>query len=130
MVDSGPSRSYPEAMSDSILIQIVYEDAGEGWIMASIPSVRGVISQGRTRAEARSNVIDALRLMLAPELRGGPTLKRKGRTMAESSLCGNAARSIGRILSRLHPISSAPVVPATIGHSLDPPDLPPWLPSV
>lgn len=54
-------------MSESIPIQIVYEDAGEGWIMATIPSVRGVISQGRTRAEARENVIDALRLMLAPE---------------------------------------------------------------
>ena len=54
-------------MSDSIPIQIVYEDAGEGWIMASIPTVSGVISQGRTRAEARSNVLDALRLMLAPE---------------------------------------------------------------
>jgi len=67
MLDSSPSRSYPEAMSESIPIQIVYEDAGEGWIMASIPTVSGVISQGRTRAEARSNVIDALRLMLAPE---------------------------------------------------------------
>ncbi len=54
-------------MSESILIQIVYEDAGGGWIMARIPVVEGVISQGRTRAEARENVLDALRLMLAPE---------------------------------------------------------------
>lgn len=54
-------------MNESIPIQIVYEDAGQGWIMARIPSVKGVISQGRTREEARENVIDALRLMLAPE---------------------------------------------------------------
>lgn len=54
-------------MSESIPIQIVYEEAGEGWIMARIPAVQGVMSQGRTRAEARENVLDALRLMLAPE---------------------------------------------------------------
>ncbi len=35
--------------------------------MASIREVPGAISQGRTRAEARENVIDALRLMLSPE---------------------------------------------------------------
>jgi predicted RNase H-like HicB family nuclease len=35
--------------------------------MASIPQVPGTISQRRTREEARANVIDALRLMLAPE---------------------------------------------------------------
>lgn len=58
-------------MSESIPIQILYEDGGEGWIMASIPSVQGVMSQGRTRAEARENVIDALRLMLSP-LPGDP----------------------------------------------------------
>ena len=35
--------------------------------MATIREVPGAISQGRTRAEARENVIDALRLMLSPE---------------------------------------------------------------
>ncbi len=35
--------------------------------MAAIPEVPGVLSQGRTREEARANVIDALRLMLSPE---------------------------------------------------------------
>jgi predicted RNase H-like HicB family nuclease len=46
---------------------IRYEDGGEGWVMATIREVPGAISQGRTRAEARENVIDALRLMLGPE---------------------------------------------------------------
>ena len=39
----------------------------DGWVIASIPEVHGVHSQGRTREEARANVIDALRLMLSPE---------------------------------------------------------------
>ncbi len=42
----------------------------EGWVVASIPEVPGAQSQGRTREEARANVIDALRGIL--ELRSGP----------------------------------------------------------
>jgi predicted RNase H-like HicB family nuclease len=47
-------------------LMIVYEPGEDGWIIASIPEVKGVHSQGRTRDEARANVIDALRLMLSP----------------------------------------------------------------
>jgi predicted RNase H-like HicB family nuclease len=54
-------------MSEKLQVTIIYEDAGDGWIMASIPQIRGVFSQGRTRAEARENVIDALQLMLTPD---------------------------------------------------------------
>ena len=46
---------------------IVYEAGEDGWIVASIPEVAGVFSQGRTCAEARANVLDALRLMRSPE---------------------------------------------------------------
>ncbi len=52
-------------MSEPLQLTIVYEDAGEGWVLARIPQVRGAISQGQTRAEARENVIDALRELLA-----------------------------------------------------------------
>ena len=52
-------------MSDSLQLSIVYEDGGNGWIVASVPQVPGTHSQGRTREEARANVIDALKLMLA-----------------------------------------------------------------
>lgn len=52
-------------MSATLQLTIVYEDAGDGWIMASIPQVPGTRSQGRTREQARENVIDALRVMLA-----------------------------------------------------------------
>ena len=48
-------------------LTIVYEDGDQDWIVASIPAVPGVLSQGRDRAEARENVLDALALMLSPE---------------------------------------------------------------
>ena len=54
-------------MSESLDLTIIYEDGEDGWVVASIPEVKGVHSQGRTRDEARTNVIDALRLMLSPE---------------------------------------------------------------
>ncbi len=47
-------------------LTIVYEPGEDGWIIASIPEVPGVHTQGRTREEARANVIDALRTMLSP----------------------------------------------------------------
>lgn len=54
-------------MSGSVEPTIVYEEDEDGWIVASIPEVAGVFSQGRTRDEARANVLDALQLMTSPE---------------------------------------------------------------
>jgi predicted RNase H-like HicB family nuclease len=54
-------------MAEQLDLTIVYESGEDGWVLASIPEVAGVFSQGRTRNEARANVIDALRLMLSPE---------------------------------------------------------------
>jgi predicted RNase H-like HicB family nuclease len=54
-------------MSETLHLTIRYEDGEDGWILASIPQVPGALSQGRTREEARANVLDALRLMLSPE---------------------------------------------------------------
>jgi predicted RNase H-like HicB family nuclease len=48
-------------------LTILYEDGDDGWIVASIPAVPGVFSQGHDRVEARANVLDALALMLSPE---------------------------------------------------------------
>jgi predicted RNase H-like HicB family nuclease len=64
-------------MSESLQFTIVFEDGEEGWIVASVPEVPGAHSQGRTRDEARANVIDALRGVL--ELRfGGVSELREG----------------------------------------------------
>ena len=55
-------------MSEHLQMTIAYEEPDEeGWIVARVIEVPGALSQGRTREEARENVIDALRLMLAPD---------------------------------------------------------------
>ncbi len=52
------------AVSESLELTIVYEPGDDGWVVASVPEVPGVHSQGKTREEARENVIDALRGVL------------------------------------------------------------------
>ena len=64
-LDSGSPPSYRSAMHSLLELTIVYEDAGDGWITASVAEVPGANSQGKTRAEARENVIDALHEILA-----------------------------------------------------------------
>lgn len=55
-------------MTGKLRLTIKYEEPDEGgWIVASIVEVPGALSQGRTQAEARANVIDALQLMLNPD---------------------------------------------------------------
>jgi predicted RNase H-like HicB family nuclease len=47
-------------MSETLDLTIVYEPGEDGWIAVSIPEVPGVLSQGRTRKEAREVVLSAL----------------------------------------------------------------------
>lgn len=61
-------------MSESLHFTILFEDGDEGWIVASIPEVPGAHSQGRTREEARANVVDALRGILELRFGGAPAL--------------------------------------------------------
>lgn len=68
-IHTRPGATVPSAMSEPLRLTIVYEDGEDGWIVASVPEVPGALSQGRTRAEARENVIDALHGIL--ELRFG-----------------------------------------------------------
>lgn len=46
-------------------LAVAYEAAEAGWLTATIPGLPGVITTGRTKDEARDNVLDALRTMLA-----------------------------------------------------------------
>jgi predicted RNase H-like HicB family nuclease len=56
------------AMNEKLTLTITYDEPDEeGWIVARVVEVPGALSQGRTRDEARENVIDALRLMLSPD---------------------------------------------------------------
>ncbi len=55
-------------MSEGLRLTIVFDEADEdGWIVARVIEVPGAVSQGRTREEARENVIDALRVVLSPD---------------------------------------------------------------
>jgi predicted RNase H-like HicB family nuclease len=54
-------------MADSLRMTILFEPGDDGWVVAQVKEVPGAVSQGRTREEARENVLDALRLMLSPE---------------------------------------------------------------
>jgi predicted RNase H-like HicB family nuclease len=75
--------------SDTLHLTIVYEqDPDSDWIVVSIPEVPGVHSQGRTRAEAREMVLDALAGML--ELRA-EEYEPMGQTMDSESLAIVAA---------------------------------------
>lgn len=53
--------------NSTLRMTIVFENGEDGWIIASVPEVPGTHSQGRTRDEARTNVIDALGTILTPD---------------------------------------------------------------
>ena len=47
-------------------LTILYERGADGWWLATIPEVPGAFSQGKSRAEARDSVLDAMKeLMIA-----------------------------------------------------------------
>lgn len=55
-------------VTDRLRLTLAFDEPDEeGWVLARVVEVPGAISQGRTREEARENVIDALRLMLSPD---------------------------------------------------------------
>jgi predicted RNase H-like HicB family nuclease len=53
--------------TSTLSMTISYEQGNDGWVIASVPEVPGTHSQGRTREEARANVLDALVVMLTPD---------------------------------------------------------------
>jgi predicted RNase H-like HicB family nuclease len=66
-------------VSEKLRLTIAYDDPDEdGWIVARVIEVPGAVSQGRTRPEARENVVDALRLMLSPDV--GESIIGSGRS--------------------------------------------------
>ncbi len=55
-------------MDDCLRLTIAYDEPdADGWIVAHVVEVPGAISQGRSRAEAHENILDALRVMLTPD---------------------------------------------------------------
>lgn len=59
---------YDVAMAASVDFTIAFDEPDEdGWIVARVLEVPGALSQGRSREEARENVLDALRTVLTPD---------------------------------------------------------------
>jgi len=55
-------------VAPSIDFTIAFDEPDEeGWIVARVLEVPGALSQGRSRVEARENVLDALRTVLTPD---------------------------------------------------------------
>lgn len=55
-----PGTLVPMA-EERVRLTVVYEDAGDGWVMARIPQLPGVLTQGETVEEARAMIASALR---------------------------------------------------------------------
>ncbi len=53
--------------ASTLRMTILYETGEDGLTIASVPEIPGTHSQGRSREEARANVLDALEVMLAPD---------------------------------------------------------------
>lgn len=43
---------------------VILEQGEDGYIVAQVPSLRGVVSQGKTRAEALVNIREAIELFI------------------------------------------------------------------
>ena len=46
-------------------LTIIFELGQDGWWIATIPEVPGAFSQGKTKEEARANVLDAVSELMA-----------------------------------------------------------------
>jgi predicted RNase H-like HicB family nuclease len=58
-------------VSESLQLTVTYEDGEDGFVIARIREVPAAMSQGRTREEARDNVLDALRELVLSYLENG-----------------------------------------------------------
>lgn len=58
-------------MAHRLRLTVQYEEGEDGWVIARVRELPAAMSQGRTREEARDNVLDALQ-ELALSYLGGP----------------------------------------------------------
>ena len=58
-------------MSEPLELTVIYEDGEDGFVIARIQEIPAAMSQGRTREEARENVLDALRELVLSYLEEG-----------------------------------------------------------
>ncbi|MDB5352475.1 MAG: hypothetical protein JWN86_3722 [Planctomycetota bacterium] len=67
-----------------MIFKVVVEQGDEGYIVASCPSLRACVSQGKTREEAIANIREAIELYLEPS--PNELAEREGREVLELTL--------------------------------------------
>ena len=63
---------------------VVFEDAGDGWVYAHVPELPEVQSQGENLDQAREMVRDAIALVLDERQARGEAIPDKGWALVES----------------------------------------------
>jgi predicted RNase H-like HicB family nuclease len=63
---------------------VVYEDAGDGWVYAHVAELPEVHTQGETLNQAREMVRDAIELVLDERQARGETIPSTGWALVES----------------------------------------------
>jgi predicted RNase H-like HicB family nuclease len=58
-------RSKPKQQTDEPVITVLFTPGEDGYIVAECPQLPGCMSQGKTEDEARENIMDAIRSVLA-----------------------------------------------------------------
>ena len=67
----------------SLTFNVVYEDAGEGWVYAHVPELPEVHTQGVNLDDARVMVKDAIALVLEERRERGEVIPQTGWALVE-----------------------------------------------
>jgi predicted RNase H-like HicB family nuclease len=68
----------------SLKFNVVYEDAGEGWVYAHVPELPEVHTQGESLDQAREMVRDAIEMVLEERRERGEAIPQTGWALVEA----------------------------------------------
>ena len=68
----------------ALRFNVVYEDAGEGWVYAHVPELPEVQTQGEGLEQARAMVLDAIAMVLDERRARGELIPEPGWALVES----------------------------------------------
>ena len=68
----------------ALRFNVVYEDAGEGWVYAHVPELPEVQTQGENLEHARVMVLDAISMVLEERRARGELIPEPGWALVES----------------------------------------------
>jgi predicted RNase H-like HicB family nuclease len=79
-----------------LTFNVVFEDAGEGWVYAHVPELPAVQTQGADLDDARAMVKDAIALVLEERRARGEAFPSTGWALVEAVEIGAAGSLAGR----------------------------------